>query len=177
MRVQFPRNQFGLIWNRLNAWVGLYWTVPWSLAWFLVLQIRSSLLALFFGRSQLVFPPKQVSCRFSLNLPLFGLGPSSKGLGTNLKLSTNKIAWIHWSLDLGPSSEVTLRVQNYALKIKVGPYTCMINSHYKLKPTPSWSWKLHSVKYPQFALCKFPWVCYVTFSCVINIPCMKILLM
>jgi hypothetical protein len=31
-------------------------------------------------------------CRFSLNLPLFGLGPSSKGLGTDLKLSTNKIA-------------------------------------------------------------------------------------
>jgi len=28
----------------------------------------------------------------SLNLPLFGLGPLSKGLGTNLKLSTNKIA-------------------------------------------------------------------------------------
>jgi hypothetical protein len=25
---------------------------------------------------------------FSLNLPLFGLGPSSKGLGTNLKLLT-----------------------------------------------------------------------------------------
>jgi hypothetical protein len=41
-------------------------------------------------------------------LPLFGLGPSSKGIGTNLKLSTNKIAWIHWSLDLGPSSKVAL---------------------------------------------------------------------
>jgi hypothetical protein len=38
----------------------------------------------------------------SLNLPLFGLGPLSKGLGgTDLKLLTNKIAWIHWSLDLG----------------------------------------------------------------------------
>jgi hypothetical protein len=31
-----------------------------------------------------------------------------KGLGTNLKLSTNKIAWIHWSLDLGPLSKVSL---------------------------------------------------------------------
>jgi len=50
-----------------------------------------------------------VPCRFSLNLPLFGLGPSFKGLGTNLKLSTNKIVWIHWSLDLGLSSKVTLR--------------------------------------------------------------------
>jgi hypothetical protein len=29
-------------------------------------------------------------------------------LGTNLKLSTNKIAWIHWSLNLGPASKVTL---------------------------------------------------------------------
>ncbi len=38
-------------------------------------------------------------CRFSFNLQLFGLGPSSKGLGTNLKLWINKIAWIHWSLD------------------------------------------------------------------------------
>jgi len=46
----------------------------------------------FFGPNQLLFPPKQVPCRFSLNLPLFGLGPLSKGLGTNLKLLTNKIA-------------------------------------------------------------------------------------
>jgi hypothetical protein len=46
---------------------------------------------------------------FEANCILFGLGPSFKGLGTNLKLSTNKIAWIHWFLDLGPSSKVTLR--------------------------------------------------------------------
>ncbi len=39
-----------------------------------------------------------------------GLGPSSKGLETNLKLSTNKIAWIHWSLDLGPLSKVSLNL-------------------------------------------------------------------
>jgi hypothetical protein len=62
---------------------------------------------MFFGRNQLIFPPKQVRCRFSLNLPLFGLGSSSKGLGTNVKLSTNKIARIHWSLDLRSSSKVT----------------------------------------------------------------------
>jgi hypothetical protein len=49
------------------------------------------LLGLFFGLNQLIFPPKQVPCRFSLNLPLFGLGPSFKGLGTNLKLLTDKI--------------------------------------------------------------------------------------
>ncbi len=107
-RVQFPRNRFGLIWSKLYPRVGQYLG---SLAWSLVLQIRSSPLIehCFFGPNQLIFPPKQVPCRFSLNLPLFGLGPSFKGLGTNLKLSTNKIAWIHWSLDLGPSSKVTLR--------------------------------------------------------------------
>jgi len=65
---------------------------------------------LFFGLNQLIFPPKEVPCRFSLNLPLFGLGPLSKGLRTNLKLLTNKIAWIHWSLDLGPSSKVALNL-------------------------------------------------------------------
>jgi hypothetical protein len=31
-----------------------------------------------------------------------------KGLETNLKLSTNKITGIHWSLDLGPLSKVGL---------------------------------------------------------------------
>jgi hypothetical protein len=58
----------------------------------------------FFGSKPIIFLPKQVPCRFSLNLPLLGLGPLSKGLGTKLKLlGTNKIAWIHWSLDLeGP---------------------------------------------------------------------------
>jgi hypothetical protein len=45
---------------------------------------------------------------FCLDLPLFGLGSSSKDLRTNLKLLTNKIAWIHWSLDVGPWSKVTL---------------------------------------------------------------------
>jgi hypothetical protein len=33
-----------------------------------------------------------VPCRFSLNLPLFGLGPLFKGLGTDLQLLTNKVA-------------------------------------------------------------------------------------
>ncbi len=31
-----------------------------------------------------------------------------KGLGTNLKLLSNKITWIHWSLGLGPLSKVGL---------------------------------------------------------------------
>jgi len=38
------------------------------------------LLALFFSQNQLIFPPKQVPCRFSLNLPLFGLGPQQWAL-------------------------------------------------------------------------------------------------
>jgi hypothetical protein len=50
------------------------------------------LLALYFWSNYLIFPPTQLSCRLSLNLPLFGLAPLSKWLGTNLKLSTNKIA-------------------------------------------------------------------------------------
>jgi hypothetical protein len=80
------------------------------IAWFLVLQIRSSPFSTFFGLNQLIFPPKPVPCRFSLNLPLFGLGPLSKGLGTDWKLLTNMIAWIHLSLDLGPSSKVALNI-------------------------------------------------------------------
>jgi hypothetical protein len=108
-RVQFPRSQFGLIWSKLNP---CCWTVPWSLAWFLVLQIsRSSPFStIFWSRPNWFSLPKQVPCRFSDNLSLFGLWPSSKGLGTNLKLLTNKIAWIHWFLDLGPSSKVALRL-------------------------------------------------------------------
>jgi hypothetical protein len=53
----------------------------------------------------------------SLNLLLFGLGPSSKGLGTTLKLYANKIASLHWSLDLGPLSKVALS-QVYHLAYK-----------------------------------------------------------
>jgi hypothetical protein len=52
------------------------------------------------------FPLKMVPCRFSLYLPLFGLGPSSKGQGSNLWLSLNRIAQFHWTPDLGSSSKV-----------------------------------------------------------------------
>ncbi len=38
------------------------------------------------------FLSKMVSCRFSLDLPPFGLGPSSKGHGSNSWLSSIKIA-------------------------------------------------------------------------------------
>jgi hypothetical protein len=55
-------------------------------------------LGLFFGPHQLIFPPKEVPCRFSFNLPPFSLGPSSKALGSNWKLSTNKIILFCWTL-------------------------------------------------------------------------------
>ncbi len=67
-------------------WVGLYLG---SLAWFLVLQIKSSPFSTVFWSEPIWF---SLQNRFSLNLPLFGLGPWSEGLGTNLKLLTNKIA-------------------------------------------------------------------------------------
>ncbi len=56
---------------------------------------------IFFGLNQLIFPPKQVPCRFSLNLPLFGLGPFSKDLGTNLKLRPIRLLEFigPWTLD------------------------------------------------------------------------------
>jgi hypothetical protein len=42
------------------------------------------------------------------NLICHGLGPSSIGLGTNLKLLTNRNARFHWTLLLGPLSKVVL---------------------------------------------------------------------
>ncbi len=65
-----------------------------------------SFLALVLGPNQLIFPPKQVPCKFSLNLPLFGLEPLSKGLGTNLKLQPIRLLE-HigpWTLDPGLKS-------------------------------------------------------------------------
>jgi len=54
-----------------------------------------------------------VPCKFSLNLPLFGLGPSSKGHVFNLQLVSNRIALYHWTLDLEPSFKVALRLQTF----------------------------------------------------------------
>jgi hypothetical protein len=102
----------------------------------LVLQIRSSPFEhCFFGPNELIFSPKQVPCRFSLNLPLFGLGPSSKGLWTNLKLSTNKIAWIHWSLELGPS-------------LKSPPLYISLLAGGTIRHRKSWQWV--EIFYPNF---------------------------
>jgi hypothetical protein len=111
--VQFPRNP---IWDWFEAnWIlELYSTlVPKPDSWFS--KSEALLLALFFGLNQLIFPPQQVPFRFSINLPLFALGPLSKGIGTNFKLSANKIAWIHWSVDLRPSSKVAFIKKKFNL--------------------------------------------------------------
>jgi hypothetical protein len=41
-----------------------------------------------------------MSLRYNRNLPLFGLGPSSKCHGSNLWLSSIKIVLFHWTMDL-----------------------------------------------------------------------------
>jgi hypothetical protein len=106
--VQIPRNQFGLIWSKLNPWVGHYlgpklaswFSKSWALLW-----------GHLFGSEPIDFPPKIVPC-ISFNLPLFGFGPSSKGQGLHLWLSANRIALFHWTSDLGPSSKVALIEQS-----------------------------------------------------------------
>ncbi len=75
--------------------------------------------------------PKMVPCRFRLYLSLFGLGPWSKGCGSNLWLSANRIALFHWTLDLGPSSKVTL---NYPEKLTDNLlYTILLLQHFVLR--------------------------------------------
>jgi hypothetical protein len=51
-------------------------------------------------------------CRCRLDLPLLGLAPSSKGCGSNLWLLANIIVIFHWTMDLRPSSKVTLNTPN-----------------------------------------------------------------
>jgi hypothetical protein len=117
-----PGCKFGLIWSKLNPWVGP--SIGPSLAscffkWWWALSLLSSFS---FGVSnQLIFLPKLVSCRFSLDFPLFGLGPSSKGHGSNLWLSPNTIALFHGTRDLESSSKVALI--NHPLGYGILPFT------------------------------------------------------
>jgi hypothetical protein len=93
-KVQILRNRFGLIRSKLNPWVGPYlaswFSKPWALLW----------AQIFLGSKPIDFPFKMVPCKFSLDLPLVGLGSSSKGRGSNLWLSANRICSI--SLDPRP---------------------------------------------------------------------------
>jgi hypothetical protein len=108
-RVQIPRNQFGLIWTRLNPWVGRALDTSLHLgSW----NPELSFIGLFFlwGSNQLIFTPKWCNVSLALICHFLGLGPSSKGHhGSNLWLSSNRIALFHWTLDLEPSSKVALR--------------------------------------------------------------------
>jgi hypothetical protein len=96
--VQIPRNQFGVIWSRLNPWVGSClgpWLAPLSFkSW--ALQFSS-----FCGFKLIDFPSQMVTlyvlasfCHFLV------LDPHLKAIGLILWLSSNRIALFHWTLDL-----------------------------------------------------------------------------
>jgi hypothetical protein len=61
----------------------------------------------------LIFPAKWCLCRFSHNLPQFCLGPSSKGHESNLWLSAIRNSLFHRTLDLRPSSKMTLSLVGF----------------------------------------------------------------
>jgi hypothetical protein len=62
---------------------------PWIVAYTLVLQTMSSPLNVFWSKP-IGFLSKMMSCKLNHNLIFLGHEPSSKSLGTNLKLLTNK---------------------------------------------------------------------------------------
>ncbi len=61
-----------------------------------------SLKLFFLALETIDFPSKMVPCGFSLNLPLFGVGPSSKGSGSNLWLSAIRIIYFIGPRPLDP---------------------------------------------------------------------------
>jgi hypothetical protein len=64
----------------------------------------------FFGGLNWLNLAKMLPCRFSLDLPLIGLGPSSKGHGSNFLLWANRTALFYWTLDLRRMSKAALSV-------------------------------------------------------------------
>ncbi len=97
--VQIPRDQFGLIWSKLNP-------LSWTLVWILALHLDSSYHELSFLSSFFWFWTNWFSLQngahvsFSLHSSLFGLGPSSKGSGSNL-YGSHPIGLLYfiWTLD------------------------------------------------------------------------------
>jgi hypothetical protein len=61
------------------------------------------------------FPSKLMPYTLNHNLICLGLRPSSKGLGTNLKLLINKNAQFHWTLLLRPLFKMTLIISGDVL--------------------------------------------------------------
>ncbi len=83
---------------------------PWTLTCTLVLQAMSSPLNYYFWSKPIGFPFKMMPCK--LNNNLICLCPESlfKGLGTNLKLLTNRNVRFHLTLLLGALSKVVIRI-------------------------------------------------------------------
>ncbi len=94
-------NSWEPIWTHLQQIVSLSWTLPWTLACILVLQIMSSPFELFFFlvSNQLIFSPKWQHLHLVSIYYFFYIGPLSKSCGSNLWLLSNKIALFHWTLD------------------------------------------------------------------------------
>jgi hypothetical protein len=63
---------------------------PWTLTYTLVFQTMSFPLSSFFCFGPIGFPSKMMPCKLNHNFICLGFGPLSKGLGTNLKLLTNR---------------------------------------------------------------------------------------
>jgi len=60
------------------------------------------------------FPSKMISCKLNHNLICLDHGLSSKDLGTNLELLTNRNPQFHWTVLFEPSSKVALNVMPLA---------------------------------------------------------------
>jgi hypothetical protein len=122
--VRILRNQFGHIWSKLNPWVG---PCLGTLACILVLQIMSSpfrfflKIKIFWGLKQLIFPPKWCHIGLALICHFFWFWkPSSISHGSNLWLSSNRIALFHWTMDVGPSSKKRRHINACLLLIMNG---------------------------------------------------------
>ncbi len=74
---------------------------------------REFFLKFSFWSEPIGFPSKMMPCKLNHNLIYVGLGPLSKGLGTNLKLLTNKNVQFHWTLILGLLFKVALWIAFY----------------------------------------------------------------
>jgi hypothetical protein len=108
---QYPicRNQFRLIWSKLNPWVRPC-LGPELVCWFF--KSWALLFSSFVAFKPIDFPSKMVPCRLSLDFSLFGHGSLSKDWGP--------IALFHGTLDLECLFKVALRPNNCY-------HTCMKN--------------------------------------------------
>jgi hypothetical protein len=88
----------------------------WTLAYDFILQTMSSSLKSFFLSGPIGFPSKMMSSKLNHNLICLGPWLSSKDLGTNVKLLTNKNERFHWTLLFEPLSTVTL---NQDLQVQI----------------------------------------------------------